>query len=231
MPKLIDLTRPITPGMPVYPGDSAFKSEIIATYSDDGFLTSRWSIVSHLGTHLDSPLHYVPRGKSFDQLPLETFYGPAAAISLVDELKDKKKPARITSEMLEKYHDAFEQEKRILIETGWENEYGQKHFFTSFPSLTVEAAHWIVNRRMMLLGFDTPSVSSIRAEDENTASEDAICHRILLRNTPPVLPLEGLVNLSELPKWPTKFILCCFPLKILGVDGSPTRAIAILNEP
>jgi len=231
MSKLIDLTRMLISGMPVYPGDPGYESETVATYAKDGFLTSRWKMVSHLGTHVDSPLHYVPRSWSIDKIPLETFYGPAAVISLAEPLKKtRSSPARITPAMLEKYRDAFSEGERILIYTGWEKKYGESQYFTSFPSLTVEASQWIVNHNMKLLGFDTPSISSLRTEDENTASEDAVCHRILLRNKPPVIILEGLVNLEQLPVWPKKFTLSCFPWKIEGADGCPVRAVAILDR-
>ena len=230
MPKLIDLTRTLVSGMPVYPGDPGFESETVATYAKDGFVTSRWKMVSHLGTHVDSPLHYVPRSMAIDKIPLETFFGPATVISLADSLKKiRSAPARITPAMLEKYQDAFKKVERVLIHTGWEKKYGESQYFTSFPSLTVEASQWIVHHNMKLLGFDTPSVSSIRSEDENTASEDAVCHRILLRNKPPVIILEGLVNLEQLPVWPKKFMLSCFPWKMEGADGCPVRAVAILS--
>jgi kynurenine formamidase len=93
----------------------------------------------------------------------------------------------------------------------------------------VEASQWIAHHNMKLLGFETPSVSSLRSEDENAASEDSVCHRILLRNKPPVIILEGLINLSQLPVWPAKFTLCCFPWKVEGADGCPVRAVAILD--
>jgi len=231
MPKLIDLTRTLVPGMPVYPGDPGFESETVATYAKDGCLTSKWKMVSHLGTHIDAPLHYVPRSWPIDRIPLETFYGPASVISLADSLKKTRgTPAKITPAMLEKFHDAFQEGERILIHTGWEKKYGESQYFTSFPSLSVEAAQWIVKRNMKLLGFETPSVSSIRSDDENTASEDAVCHRILLRNKPPVVILEGLVQLDQLPVWPAKFTLCCFPWKAEGADGCPVRAVAILED-
>ena len=230
MPKLIDLTRTLVNGMPVYPGDPGFESEIVATYAKDGFLTTKWKMISHLGTHIDSPLHYVPRSWSIDQIPLETFYGPATVISLAEPLKKiRTAPAKITPAMLEKYSEAFQKGERILIHTGWEKKYGESQYFTSFPSLTVDASQWIVKHHIKLLGFETPSVSSVRSDDENTASEDAVCHRILLRDKPPVTILEGLVNLDQLPVWPAKFTLSCFPWKIEGADGCPVRAVAILD--
>ncbi|MGL6193757.1 MAG: cyclase family protein [Thermoguttaceae bacterium] len=228
MPKLIDLTRPLVAGMPVYPGDPGFEAKTVSHYTSDGFLTSRWTMNSHLGTHLDSPLHYVPRGTSIDKIPLETFYGEAALISLTDELKKSRNGLKITPEILEPYTEAFNKCTRIIIQTGWENKFGEAKYYDSFPSVTVESAQWMLNHKMELLGFDTPSLSSIKSENEDSANDDAVCHRILLRNKPPVIILEGLMNLSELPVYPEKFTLCCFPLNIEKADGSPTRAVAIL---
>lgn len=231
MPKFIDLTRMLVPGMPVYPGDPGFEKETVASYAKDGFLTSRWKMVSHIGTHLDAPSHYIPRAMNVDEIPLETFYGPATVVSLVEPLKKSRSvPAKITPAILEKYSEAFKKEERIILHTGWEKKFGEKDYFTTFPSITRDAAQWIVNHKMKLLGFDTPSVSSVRSEDEDSANDDAVCHRILLRNKPPVIIMEGLVNLEQLPKWPQRFVLSCFPWKIENADGCPVRAVAILKS-
>ena len=228
MTKLIDLTRIITPGMPVFPGDPGFDVQTVSTYAKDGCLTSRWSFTSHLGTHLDSPLHYVPKGIGLENLSLDTFYGKATKISLVDQTKrTRHPPVKITPAMLEKHEDAFKGSERILVQTGWESKFGDNDYFTSFPSFTIEAVQWIVARKIRLLGFDLPSVSSLRSENEDSANEDAVCHRILLRNKPPVVILEGLMNLDKLPKWPETFTISCFPWPVQGADGCPVRAVAI----
>ncbi|MDO5580837.1 MAG: cyclase family protein [Planctomycetia bacterium] len=63
--------------------------------------------------------------------------------------------------------------------------------------------------------------------DEITLHSDAEAHRILLGRRPPVLILEGLVNLDRLP---SEFILSCFPLSVVCADGSPVRAVGLVQE-
>lgn len=63
--------------------------------------------------------------------------------------------------------------------------------------------------------------------DEITLHSDAEAHRILLGRRPPILILEGLVHLDDLP---TEFMLSCFPLSVVHADGSPVRAVAFVQE-
>ncbi|MCP5111152.1 MAG: cyclase family protein, partial [bacterium] len=58
MTKLIDLTHPLTHGMPVFPGDPPPVIEPLATLPEDGFHTTRLDLCSHTGTHLDAPYHF-----------------------------------------------------------------------------------------------------------------------------------------------------------------------------
>ncbi len=64
-----DLTRPLRPGMPVYPGDPPVTA--------DG---GRWSLGTHTGTHLDAPAHLLAGGEDVAALPLERLSGEAFLI-------------------------------------------------------------------------------------------------------------------------------------------------------
>jgi len=113
--------------------------------------------------------------------------------------------------------DAFDSGTRIILRTGWEKQFGKETFFTDFPYITPEAAEWIADTGIALLGMDLP-----------TPGKDAWgTHLPLLAPGVEIVIVEALRNLDRLPE---KFTLSAFPLNLKGIDGSPVRAIAIIEQ-
>ena len=104
----------------------------------------------------------------------------------------------------------------MLLRTGWDAQAGGPGYFEGHPSLTAEAARWMASRGIVLLGLDTPS----------PAEEWEECHRVLLGAG--VAIVEGLAGLHRLP---ARFTFIALPLRLIGLDGSPVRAAAILDPP
>ncbi len=213
MPALIDLSHPLTPGQPCFPGDPELCIRSYLTIPSAGCNVTELSLSSHQGTHLDVPFHVFDRGKTLDQMPLERFVGPAV---LVDLAPGGCLAARtpITVEMLQAHAAKFQPGAKVLYRTGWDRYYGQPEFFADSPSLTVEAARWIAERRIGLLGMDTGTPS--------TESMDA--HWILLGPDAEIILVECLANLDQLPE---HFTFLGLPLNLSGCDGSPIRAAAL----
>src|SRR4051794_18720633 len=91
MTHLIDVTLPLSPHLPVYPGDPSFELRATHRISDgDDYNVSRLALGTHAGTHVDAPFHFVPGGATVDQLPLEVLMGRALVVDvglapLIDE--------------------------------------------------------------------------------------------------------------------------------------------------
>jgi kynurenine formamidase len=216
MTRFIDLSHPLVDGLPHFDSDPALSIEVYQTVQQVGFNLTRMVMGSHQGTHLDAPFHFFDEGKTLDRIPLERFYGPARVIDLAPggELEPE---TPITVAMLEPFEELFVPGGKILYRTGWDRRFGQEAFFSGFPDLTLEAAQWIADRRIGLLGMDTP-----------TPSKDFLpCHHILLGQGVEIVIVEGLTRLEELPD---EFVFAGFPLNIAGRDGSPIRAVAILED-
>lgn len=205
--KLIDLTHPIVHQMAVFPGDPSPVVEPLDTLTSAGYNTTRLSLSTHTGTHLDAPYHFFNEGRPLDEVELERFYGPASVIDLGPG-------PSITVETLEPHSSAFGPGARVLYRTGWGGCWGSEGFYRGYPSLTVEAARWIADRGIALLGMDTPSPSEDYRET----------HLVLLGAG--IILVESLANLEQLP---SQFTLCCFPLSLSGHDGSPVRAVALAD--
>ena len=78
--RMIDLTRKIYAGMPVYPGDPGVSLDPMCTFEDNICQVTLLRLGSHTGTHLDAPRHFLPDGKTLPELPLDIFVGEAVCV-------------------------------------------------------------------------------------------------------------------------------------------------------
>ena len=98
MPSTYDVTVPLAPGLPVYPGDPPFEIEPMPQPESAPFKLSRMSMATHTGTHVDAPAHFLPGGATVDSLPPEILIGKARVVEMERRLeRDPVTPAAVTS--------------------------------------------------------------------------------------------------------------------------------------
>lgn len=207
MDNFIDITFPVSEALPIWPGSVGFshnwhsKIETGATNNSSSF-----SIDSHLGTHLDAPMHFVENGKSLIELEISKLIGKA----YVAEIRNKN---TITAKDLEKIQIPDDC-KKLLLKTDnqiyWKN--GITTFQEDFCSIDKTGAQWIVDKRLDLIGIDYLSIQKFHDGPET--------HQILLQAE--VIIVETL-NLGDV--FEGVYELICLPLKIKGLEASPVRAI------
>ncbi|MEM2901782.1 MAG: cyclase family protein [Candidatus Bathyarchaeia archaeon] len=157
--KIIDLSVPVTPRLevPSYKGVKLFEWRTpYATWDKDGYISTKFTAWSHVGTHADSPHHFVKDGQSIDQIPLEVFVGDAIMLDLT-----QKTHGRITASELEEAFRRVES-KGVKYRPGWKMLLRTDHikvwpnteYWTEGPSLSREAAEWIVSKKPSCAGFD-----------------------------------------------------------------------------
>jgi len=192
---IIDISLPIGPDTPVWPGDPPVLVEPVARIeAGDPAAVSRLVLGTHTGTHVDPPAHFLPGAATVDALPLDVLVGPAVVAHLPAAPID-----RAAMESLSLPADS----SRVLLQTGGDA-----------GALTPDGARWLVERGVRLVGADTLSI-----EPDST---DYPVHRILLGGG--VVIVEGL-DLSAVA--PGSYQLVCLPLRIVGGDGAPARAVLI----
>ncbi|HNY02903.1 MAG TPA: cyclase family protein [Bacteroidales bacterium] len=213
---LIDLTRTMHGGMPVYPGSASPVFETIAAVGSDGYRETSLRILSHHGTHIDAPAHILANGKTLDLFPPEKFAGKAIVISVAGE-------TAIDRSLLQRHEARIAGCDFILFYTGWQHRWGTAGYLEDCPLPTREAAEWLAKFPLKGIGADAFSLDSITAWP---IREDTLPnHFTFLRNE--ILLIENLDNLDQLPG--TEFELFCLPLRIAGIDGSPVRAMAVMK--
>lgn len=209
--KVIDLSLPIDNEMRGVAISSARRLET------DGWNATTLEMYSHCGTHMDAPVHFINGEATIDQQSLEVCVGPALVLDLtpID-------PSHLTTVAdLAQYHDQIGKGSRLLFRTDWHKTFGTDSYRNELPRISRELATWLVEREVAMIGVEGPSVA-----DVNNFSELTDVHRILFLGK--VLIVEGLANLDQLSQPIVQFI--ALPLKVVGGDGTPVRAIAIENQ-
>ena len=212
---IIDLTHPITPDMPVYPGTEGPKLTPANTCERDGFRETLLTLYSHTGTHMDAPAHLYAGGMSLDRFPVSRFVGPAVVIDC-SELQEGQ---TITMDHIEGQREAAERAEFLLFRTGWERYWGRDAYFGDYPCIGLEVVDYVLKAGKKGVGFDTIGLDPI-------ADANLTRHKKLLAGNAPVV-IENLKNLDRLGSG--LFTLCALPLHYQDADGAPVRAVAILD--
>ncbi len=201
--KIYDVTRPIHSGMAVYEGDP--EVEVRRVLSAEAGSTVNVSLLrfgSHTGTHVDAPAHFRDGATGVDQLRLDILIGSAN----VYELDDTN---RIDVASLQRLDLAGC--PRVLLKL-------RPPSSEKGGGLTAEAARFLVEAGIRLVGLESSSIDPI-------ASGDFPAHRTLLEAG--VVIVEGL-DLSVVPAG--RYDLMCLPLKIRDGDGAPARVVLLTSD-
>lgn len=165
----------------------------------------------HSGTHADAPFHFEKDGSTIDQLPVGIFIGRALVIDLSPIFSVEAETREISIADLEPCARDLTESPRLLLKTGrWRD---SAIFPTRIPVLTQEVPAWLEARGVVLLGVDLPSVDAIDSKDLSN-------HHALAAAG--IAIVESL-DLAEIRAGQYDF--AALPLKILGGDAGPARAI------
>lgn len=205
----IDVSAGLDPKKtPIYEGDAPMKFEFLKDMRRGDPLTlSVYSLGAHSGTHIDAPMHFIANGAPVDQVPLEPLIGPARVIEIPDGVQS------ISAAELNK-HD-WRSAKRILFRTrsslrGWMD---SPEFHKDFAFIAPDAAELLAGAGVSLVGVDYISAEQFGAPAPRT-------HQIILGKGIPII--EGL---DLRPVQGGDYDLIVLPVKIVGHEGSPARAI------
>ena len=198
-----DITPPITSALAVWPGDTPPTREVLLDMSrGDNLTLSTLRASVHLGAHADAPSHYGVDGATIDERPLERYLGPAQLIRLQAERGKRIAPGALPE---------LAGVERVLLATGTFPD--PEAFNEDFAALSTELIEHLHGCGVRLIGVDTPSVDLFD-------SEPLPAHRKCLEHD--IAILEGLA-LARVPQG--VYELIALPLRLVGFDASPVRAV------
>lgn len=208
--RIYDISLTISPTLPVWPGDPRVVLQRESKIEEgERSNVSRLEMSVHMGTHVDAPYHFLGGdAPTVEQLSLKDLTGRVYLLHLPDiDL--------ITAQILEKA-EIPPRTRRILFKTRnsdyWANQVVD--FQTDFVGLSADAAQYLVERSIKLVGVDYLSVAPYDAVEPT--------HHILLKAG--VIIVEGL-DLSGVSQG--RYTMHCLPLKLAGSDGAPARAVLV----
>lgn len=201
----IDITMPVHDSMTTWPGQPHVSvSRFQDIHKGDESNITVFSMSVHSGTHVDAPKHYFRKGMDISHLPLEAVLGPAKVIEIHDEYV-------IRPEELEQHNICAGD--RILFKTrNSDCEWTTKTFKKDYVHLTTEGAQYLAQKNIRSVGADYICIGG--------RNNQKIVHSTLIEAN--IWIIEGL--------WMCEanegvYELICLPLKIIGADGAPARAV------
>jgi arylformamidase len=202
---IYDISPLVHEGLGVFPGDQKFERKQALSFAKKDHLDLSSILTTlHIGAHVDAPSHYHPQGPSIDQMDLEIYLGPCQVL----KLQNPKHRVQVSDVK------AFEiRTERVLLQT---NSFPDPdHWNSDFCGLSEEVVDYFANKKVKLLGIDTPSMDP--ENDHEVKAHKAIYKRDLRI-------LEGLL-LAHVPQ--NEYILVALPLNIKGAEASPVRAVLV----
>lgn len=186
---------------------------LVMQIPNDPINVTEIQMVVHVGTHVDAPRHFYVDGPAFHEIPPERLFGPGVVLRFAAEPDQV-----ITAADFEACGVEVMSGDIVVVDTGWAQYFGQE-MYDAHPALSTDAAQWLVDKRVKLVGFDfaTPDLAvRLRPPGFNWP-----VHHILLAYG--VLVSEHLTNVAKLPQGRAEFMFCA--LNIEGSDGAPARVL------
>ncbi|MEM3004786.1 MAG: cyclase family protein [Candidatus Bathyarchaeia archaeon] len=227
---LVDLTHALEEGTPCYL--PYHHMCWMSRRKGDGYNAYVIQVAEHHGTHVDAPSH-VGGAKWLEDVDLDVWHGPCRVLNF----ESKREGEEVSSSEIkrwEKLHGSLRAGDIALLRYGWDRRWTTKRrgrgdrellrFLRDFPGLSVGAAAYLGERRVKMVGTDTPTVDSVAAflDAQNLGKVEPAHIKLLREFNIPIL--EGLKNLDKLPI--DGAYLFAFPLNIRQGSGSPVRAVA-----
>ncbi len=202
--RLWDISPPVFPGAPVFPGDTPYRAEWVARIAPGCPVNvSTLTLSPHTGAHADAPLHYDDGGQPVGRLDLAPYLGPCRVIHAIGCGALVREP--------HVRHALHGLPPRVLLRTY--ASMPQQSWDPQLAGIAPELLEQLADAGVLLVGIDSASV-----DPADSKTLDA--HQVLRRRGLRVL--ENLL-LDEVPEG--DYELIALPLKLVQADASPVRAV------
>lgn len=213
---LIELSHPIEDGLITYPGLPAARLSVFQSRDErhgydpnTSFQISGIEMVGNTATYLDAPFHRYADGWDLATLPLENLVNLEGVVIATTKRRIDRQV--LTGRDL--------RGRAVLVATGWSQHWKTPRYFEDYPFLTSDAANYLVEEGVRLVGLDSVNV------DDNSDPERPVHSQLLAHRIPIV---EHLRALELLPEEGFRFFAA--PPRIVGGTSFPVRAFAITDQ-
>lgn len=208
MMRIIDISWPINSEMTAYKDRRIVRFEQTKTFEQDKVREALVHIGTHSGTHIDAPAHFIKNGRTIDQLIFTACCGRAQVVD-VSDVDDYIKDTDLQQ------HD-IDEGSIVLLKTRNSQLSPTDNFEPSFVYCSAGAAEYLVSKRVKAVGIDYLGIE--RGDPAHPT------HTAFMQQNIPII--EGLrlqaVNAGSYQLW-------CLPLKVVGLEAAPARAILVAD--
>lgn len=209
--KIVDLSHPLTAQTPVYPGDPVPEITVATTIQNEGYNLFRVILGSQTGSHVDAPYHFSNQGATVDKMDLTHFIGNG----LIIDVSYKKSQEQISLAEIKRYEKQIETVQIVLFRTDWYKKAGTEEFF-AHPFLSKEGGEYLLSKGIKTAGIDAINL-------DHTGGTEFPIHDMY--SAAGGIIAENLAYLDRVD-FANPFIIF-LPLRLIGCDGSPVRAVAV----
>ena len=214
--RVVDLSREIDGNTVVYPGDPVPHLEQHSTVASDGFNLMSVQMGSQSGTHVDAPYHFDDNTLRIDEIPLNRFVGRGVVVDCTSVGARE----RITLGSVGGQLDGVRPGDIVLFHTDWARHYQSPQYFDN-PFLDSELVRSLLSRGVLTFGLDALNIDETPTDEK--PGEGFPAHHLIAQAGGVIC--ENLCNLENIT-FADPFI-SILPLKFIGIDGAPVRAVAM----
>jgi arylformamidase len=211
--RIVDLTQPMTNGMPVMDGVEPPQFRELAHVEADGYAMSQYTFINHTGTHVDAPAHQIAGGDTLDDIPLDRLVTEALTIDVSGH-----PPGPVGLAVLEPHLSATRPGDIVLLRSGNARNWGTDAYWHGWCYPDAAAARELISTGVSGVGFDGPSADPVESTDYPLHQVWLSAGRIILEN---LASMDGL---------PARCRIVVAPLKVTAANGGPARVFALVED-
>jgi len=227
--RFINLSHPLAPSMPVWPGDPFITRTVSATISHDGFNLNQWSFGEHTGTHVGAPSHFLENGTMLDDLSATPIIAPLAVVDVRHlELEHRRDITVADVEQSITQSGPITKGSVIAIRAGWSSRWPDPAAIFEqdengklvYPGVTAELVGWLNDElEIQAIGTDTPGIDPGYDLEFNAGQKLAELG---------IIHLENMFGFKQVPPRGAWVIVTWMPLS--GATGSPAHIWAMMPK-
>ena len=222
---IINLSHLITTNCPTWDGKCGFSHEVITDYKDCDsivkFRVQKFKLNAGIGTHMDVPAHCFSDGKTVDQFSLEDLFYSCIVIDVSAKAQSGYQVTVDDVQYFEQTYGKIAPHTFVIIYTGWDRFWKTPEKYRAsmqFPSISKQAAEYLLTRSIAGLGIDTLS--------PDTPDSGYPIHEIVLGAGKIIV--ENVANAHLLP--PSGSFVLVAPMLIEHATEAPVRLMGFVKN-
>lgn len=199
--RVADLTHRLVKAFPSFFGPPAVSDRVTTNFDPDGFFSKEWTLVEHIGTHMDSPGHFDEGNTLVDAIDPDHLIAPIVVVDITGKAMDDPNAMVEPDDLIayERGHGRIPRRALVCMNSGWADKVDDGDEFRggtgfpdlNFPGFSFDATDWLVRHRDPVgIAVDTMSL------DPGNSTTFAVHSEFLATGR---YGIESIANLDGIP--------------------------------